>query len=71
MNIETMNADELQALMLRTIDELRDGSITAAQANTITRAVGQRLTGMRAAMKSAKLAGTIDPLPSPRPIRRT
>jgi hypothetical protein len=51
-----MNADQLRALMSKTIDDLHAGAIPAAHANVITRAIGKRLAVIGAATKAEKLS---------------
>jgi hypothetical protein len=61
LDIDTMNADELRALANQVMDQLLDGTLTAAQANVVSRAIGKRLAVVGAVMKAAKITRDIEP----------
>jgi hypothetical protein len=54
-----MNVDELRALAGEVIDQVLDGTLTAAQANAVSRKLGKRLAVIGAALRAGKVAREI------------
>jgi hypothetical protein len=59
MDVDTMNVGQLRELLARVISELHNGTMSARQANAITRTVNTRLASVAAELRAAKVTRDI------------